>query len=185
MNLDRKALFLEILKQEGVSVSEDLKRIAAAHTSDLSPTSSRHFSEENEKFVTEKSARSLGQRLAAAPDLAPTTAWIEIVTDFHRNQQWGLQTTINRPVRVKEDTPAREVASYFWTMFQALFLMKCVILFFGIKSAEDPSPWMTAGLIGALAFSFGSLVYFAVRKSRKEARKKSERRPSETPRSSP
>jgi hypothetical protein len=172
MSLDRKALFLEILKQEGLEVTEDLKRIAVAHTSDLSPTSSRYFSEENEKFVTEKSARTLGQRLAQAPGLAPAAAWVEIVTDFHRHQQWGLATTVNRPLRVKEDTPAREVASYFWTMFQALFLMKCVILFFGIKSAEDPSPWMTAGLIGALAFSFGSLVYFAIRKSRKEALKK-------------
>ncbi|MFN7728955.1 MAG: hypothetical protein ACK5P7_07350 [Bdellovibrio sp.] len=176
MSLDRKALFLEILKQEGLALNDDLnddlKRIAAAHTSDLSPTSSRHFSEDLEKFVTEKSARSLGQRLSLTPGLAPAVAWLEIVTDFHRTQQWGLATTVNRPVRVKEDTPAREVASYVWTLIQALLVMKCVILFFGIKSAEDPSPWMTAGLIIALAFSFGSLMYFAIRKSRKEALKK-------------
>lgn len=99
------------------------------------------------------------------------SAWIEIVTDFHRSRNWGFPTQIKRPAAPKVDSPTREVASYFWTMFQALFLMKCVILFFGIKSAEEPSPWMTGGLIFALFVSFSSLIWFAIRKTRKEKRK--------------
>lgn len=172
MALDRKALFLKILAEKGLGPREELTRIAAEHVKDLAPLSGRHFTEETEKNITLKAAHQLAQSRLTSPETPVLDTWREIVTDYHRSRQWGFPSSSQKENRPKDITPTREVASYFWTMFQSLFLMKCVILFFGIKSAEEPSPWMTAGLILAIAFSFGSLIWFAIRKSRKEPKEK-------------
>lgn len=173
MSVDRKALFLKILSDKGLTASEELTRLAIEHTKDLAPLSGRHFTEETEKAITQKSAHQLAEARLSDPAASIADLWRQIVTDYHRSRQWGFPSSNKKEDRPAELTPTREVASYVWTAFQALVLMKCVILFFGLKSAEEPSPWMTAGLVLALAFSFGSLLWFAIRKSRKGSKEAS------------
>lgn len=58
----------------------------------------------------------------------------------------------------------RELTSYIVVVVQALIIMKCVILYFGVESANDPESNAKYYLYAAIAYSFGSLIYFAFRK---------------------
>lgn len=57
-------------------------------------------------------------------------------------------------------------AKYVWAAFQALVVMKIAILYFGGEMSIEPTPKNIALFLGALAFSFGSLIFFAYKEGR-------------------
>lgn len=93
--------------------------------------------------------------------------WQKIVVDFHHTQYWGQPTQREKPPQIlsEDQKRTREIFPYIWVAFQALIVMKLVISYFGLESADsDETPW---GLYAAMAFSFLSLVSFAWRRYKK------------------
>lgn len=99
-------------------------------------------------------------------------AWQHIVADFHRGGYWGRVPRPGRAPKVKKPlTEAqlrrKELWPYIWAFFQSTIIMKFVIYYFGINSADDPSVWNYAGLGVGIFVSFFSLFFFAWRHHRK------------------
>lgn len=162
----------ETLEVSGLSpeLQKFLQELSRQHKSDLTPTEG-FFSNENKEAMARKAAEQLAVALHSyGPGLLVHEAqaeWKKLVVDFHRSDYWGYETQKQKPPKVlsEEQKRTRELFPYLWTAFQALILMKLVIFYFGLESADsDETPWF---LYLALAFSFGSLAFFAWRKYKK------------------
>jgi len=147
-----------------------LQELSRQQKSDFTPTEG-FFSNENKEAIARKGAEQLSAALQAYGPQAGISeaqaAWQKIVGDFHRSGYWGFLTQKQKPPKVlsEEQKRTRELFPYIWTAFQALIVMKLVISYFGIESADsDETPWL---LYLAIAFSFGSLAFFAWRKYKK------------------
>lgn len=151
-------------------VQKYLQELSRQQKSDFTPTEG-FFSNESKEVIARQAADRLGQILisqgAAVTVDVLQTEWKKIVVDFHQARYWGQSTQRQKPPKIlsEDQKRTRELFPYIWVAFQALIVMKLVISYFGLESADsDETPW---GLYVAIAFSFFSLVYFAWRKYRK------------------
>jgi hypothetical protein len=119
---------------------------------------------DREKILSEAARREAGGE-----------AWPDIVRDFHTSQHWGFEVLPmghpeTKPPVTESDKNAREVRAFFWTAFQSLLILKAFVLYFGLNYAihhDDASgSFYGWGLGISVAFSAGSLIFFAIRKSR-------------------
>jgi polyferredoxin len=101
------------------------------------------------------------------------TAWNEVVRDFHKNQ-WGQQRLLKKEKKPKteEQKIFWELFSYIWILVQAMLIVKTVVFYLGIKSANEDTAEGKIYVISAILFSFTSLIFFAYRKSKKENKEK-------------
>lgn len=96
-------------------------------------------------------------------------AWIEVVRDFHKDC-WGekrLQKK-EKKVQTESDKIFWELFSYIWALLQTVFITKTAVFYFGIKSAQEDTTEGKVYVVLAILFSFVSLAWFAIRKSRKK-----------------
>lgn len=147
-----------------------LQELSKQQKSDFSPTDG-YFSNEAKEILAREGARRLAQALTARGSVIDLPEiqeeWQKIVTDFHKASYWGQSTQRQKPAKIltEEQKRTRELFPYVWIAFQALIVMKLVISYFGLESADsDETPWL---LYLAIAFSFCSLVFFAWRKHKK------------------
>lgn len=157
----------------GSEAQNYLKDLSKHQKSDFASNTGGYFSQESESFIARESAERLAKALTSyqgkmigRPEIQDE--WQKIVGDFYRSQYWDQPTQKQKPPKVltEDQKRTREIFPYIWAAFQAWIVMKLVISYFGIESADNPdeTPWF---LYIALAFSFGSLIFFAWRKSRK------------------
>ncbi|MBS1972565.1 MAG: hypothetical protein JSU04_19820 [Bdellovibrionales bacterium] len=147
-----------------------LQELSSQQKSDFTPTDG-YFSNETKEHLAREGAGRLGRALAArsgAVNLSEIQEeWQKIVRDFHQARYWGQSTQRQKPPKIltEDQKRTRELFPYIWAAFQALIVMKLVISYFGLESADsDETPWL---LYLAIAFSFCSLVFFAWRKHKK------------------
>jgi predicted nucleic acid-binding Zn ribbon protein len=152
-------------------VQKYLRELSQRQRSDLSPTDS-YFSNETKEWLARESAQRLARALVLRGDgpvamMDIQAEWQKIVVDFHRAKYWGQTTQKQKPPKIltEDQKRVRVMFPYLWIAFQALIVMKVVISYFGQEAADSgETPWF---LYLAIAFSFGSLVLFAWRKSKK------------------
>lgn len=116
-----------------------------------------------------KAMQKLAEEVQKDTREAYESAWIHVIRDFHTNY-WG-----ERRLSKKEKKPETEekkifweLFSYIWILLQATLVTKTAIFYFGIKSAQEDSDSDKIYVILAILFSFGSLGWFAYRKSKKQ-----------------
>lgn len=119
---------------------------------------------DREKILSEASRRE-----------AAGESWSEIVRDFHTAGHWGYEVlpaghpAIKAPIS-EDEKSAREVRAFFWTAFQSLLILKAFVLYFGLNYAihydDQSGAFYGWGLGISVGLSAGSLLYFAIRKSR-------------------
>lgn len=99
-------------------------------------------------------------------------AWLQLIRGFHEDA-WG-EKNIPRKEKKPQTRESRifwELLPYVWTFLQATLFMKLVIVYFGLRSADETAePLPKIYVILAILFSFGSLGWFAVKHWRKEKR---------------
>lgn len=97
------------------------------------------------------------------------SAWSDVVRDFHRNY-WNERRLLKKEVKPKteEQKIFWELFSYIWMLLQAALVTKTAVFYFGIRSTEDDSMEGKIYVILAILVSFGSLFFFAYRKSKKQ-----------------
>lgn len=151
-------------------VQKILQELALRQKSDFTPTEG-FFSNETKAVIVREAAGRLAAALRTQGTDVGTrelqAEWQKIVVDFHQTQYWGQPTQRQKPPQIlsEDQKRTREIFPYIWVAFQALIVMKLVISYFGLESADsDETPW---GLYAAIAFSFLSLVFFAWRKYKK------------------
>ncbi|MDX9731804.1 MAG: hypothetical protein RBT63_08550 [Bdellovibrionales bacterium] len=114
-------------------------------------------------------------------------SWQAIVRDFHlghlehagRAKYWGYKVLPSghpdaKKPKTEEDLRAKEVRNFFILAVQSLFILKIIILFFGLNYAIEreefyggaDTSFYAWGLGLSVLFSFGGLIWFAIRKSR-------------------
>jgi hypothetical protein len=127
-----------------------------------------HFSEQQRKEIVELfRAKYTDSQPAGQNQEIQRKIWVDLVTEFHRSNYWGFVPSKSKPIEApKPPTVARQIAVYFWTAFQALIVLKVIIYFFGLRVAQDNTLENWIYLIVAVAFSWGSLGFFAWRKHR-------------------
>lgn len=149
-------MFLKILETQ---IAEDLWKSAGGFWSDSSI----------QKF-REIAMHKLALLMRAQPERTMPELWVEVVRDFH-SDCWGevrLGKKEKKP-QTEEQKIFWELFSYIWVLIQAALIMKTVVFFFGIKSAQEEGvaegKWY---VFLAIAFSFLSLGFFAFRRYRKK-----------------
>lgn len=164
-NFYRDTFLTEFSKRNSiVSVNgEKLSVIAENHLEDLTNIPGVYFDTDTLTSISLSAARQLVGQLEQNYDLE--TAWSNIVQSFKKNY-WSYPTH-NEPQSAVRINIGRELFAYIWAMVQALMIMKVVIFYLGLKSAADAGPWDKFWVVAAISFSFGSLFFFAWRKTRK------------------
>jgi hypothetical protein len=150
-----------------------VKGLGQQQKDDFASSVGGYFSQESQEFIAKESALRLAKALSSKKAFEVSLSllqqeWQKIVVDFYRSEFWGQVPQKNRPPKILTDEQkrVRELASYIWVAFQAWIVMKLVIFYAGLTAADNPgeSHWI---LYFAMAFSFGSLVFFAWRKFKK------------------
>ncbi len=169
-NLVRKPLSHLQLTQEARSFLGEMIRNLPQ---DFAPDRPGYYSHESRELLYAEAARRLAHRLSATSgsiDFAELrSAWTEVVVDYHRNNNWNYPVSEKKPEKIltQDQETARELWPYIWVLIQSGILLKTAVYYFGINSASEPSRVNTVMLVLALLISFGSLFFFAWRKSRK------------------
>ena len=149
------------------------KNIEADFFSNLSA----HFTHAEQTEITKLAAQKLHEQLTLIPNPVPFSqlknAWNQVCQDYHQNQHWGFiphKKTAPAPIieNPEQKKIQKQLRSYIWTAFQSLIILKVTIYYFGLKFAKDTSTENKIILICAIAFSAGSLLFFAIRKSKNE-----------------
>ncbi len=63
--------------------------------------------------------------------------------------------------RSKEDS---DVMPMVWVLLRALIPMKIAVVYFGSRLSEDPSNLNLILFLGVIAISFGSIIWYAIKK---------------------
>lgn len=159
--------------EAGKYLLEISKNIEADFFSNLSA----HFSQEEQTEITQLASQKLYQRITSLPSPISFSqlqlAWNQVCQDYHQNQHWGfIPRKKTAPTLIIENPEQKKIQKqlrgYIWTAFQSLIIMKVTIYYFGLKFAKDTSTENKIILICAIAFSAGSLLFFAIRKSKNE-----------------
>lgn len=166
----RKQLSDIPLNQEAESY---LKEIIQNLPQDLSPDRAGYYSLETEELLTKDAAERLAQHLKTCDkpvsfeDLR--SGWNAILVDYHRHNNWNYPVQAQKPVKelTEDQKTARELWPYIWVMIQSMIILKTAVYYFGITGSADPSTSNTVMLVLAILTSFGTLGFFAWRKSRK------------------
>lgn len=166
----RKLLSNIPLNQEAESY---LKEIIQNLPQDLSPDRGGYYSVETEELLIRDAAERLAQYLKTCDtpvsfeDLR--SGWNAILVDYHRQNNWNYPVQAQKPVKelTQDQKTARELWPYIWVMIQSMIILKTAVYYFGINASADPSASNTVMLIIAILTSFGTLGFFAWRKSRK------------------
>lgn len=181
---ERRRRFLENLQEQRPDLAAEpglhtlLRDIADSHEADLTTHLGLSFTPEQRDRLSGESARRLLHFLPAAPTRTEDlrAAWTAVVTDFLSKNHWGFQESKEGPVADPPAPPSqaqqimREFWPYLWVFIQAGFIMKLIVYYFGLRTADDPSPANQLSLYAALLFSFCSLCFFAWRMHKKEKR---------------
>lgn len=163
--------FYKRAEQADLKFSEqDIHNIAERHLEDLTHIPGVFFDSDTKEFISVAAARHLAQTMAEHQTLSAKAGWDKVRQSFKNSKYWGF-TTHTEEQSSKRVNVGRELFAYIWTMIQALLIMKVVIFYFGLKSAAESEPMDMVWLVLAISFSFGSLFFFAWRKSRKKKRK--------------
>ncbi len=158
--------FMDEFKKRNSSLSpsdEKLMAIAEHHLEDLTTIQGVYFDTDTLTSISLSSARQLAQQLDQGVEVS--AAWTNVIQSFKKNY-WGY-TTHDEPQSAVRINIGRELFAYIWAMVQALMIMKVVIFYLGLKSAADAGPWDKLWVFAAISFSFGSLFFFAWRKTRR------------------
>jgi len=155
------------------SLNLKLQTIAQDHLKDLSPTHGRHYASEVQDQITIEAARRFRQLVmnemnSTLTDARLSELWRSIVTDFHRNANWGHKPELKSKPRsplTHEQKISNELFPYVWALVQAVVVMKAAVYYFGMQSSNEPSFQNDIFFALALIISFGSLFIFAWRKS--------------------
>ncbi|WP_413294369.1 hypothetical protein ACLSU7_04515 [Bdellovibrio sp. HCB185ZH] len=133
------------------------------------------FTEADETALRALALEKLDQELLKSGSAEVTaselrSAWNTVVADFHRNNYWDFQPTLEKRPKVltQEQKTFREMFPYVWAVIQSGIILKTAVYYFGIRSSNDPSTENHIFLYLALATSAGTLIYFAFRHSGKE-----------------
>ena len=165
-------LLEEYQKQESPSalVQVFLKTLENHIDEDLWKSAGGFWSEASIQKFRETAMQKLAKKMQGRPGKEPVDYWTEVVRDFH-SDYWGevrLPKKEKKP-QTEEQKIFWELFSYIWVLIQAALIMKTVVFYLGIKSAQDEGvadgKWY---VFLAIAFSFLSLSFFAYRKYRKK-----------------
>ncbi len=162
--------FLDLAVEDSFSPEECeiLKMIAKNHLLDLTTNLQGYFDHDLRLQITQVAATKLLQAVKDQGRPLQSFHWQRVVENYHRNGYWGLRPSKTQlPEKPAADTPAREMFRYIWVFLQAGILMKAVVLYFGLGAAADDKSSSSLFLYFALAFSFGSLIFFAWRLHKK------------------
>lgn len=138
------------------SIGKDLWLSAGGHWAEISIAKFRRVA--MEKLAAELRGNSVDSY---------KSAWTEVVRDFH-DSFWGehrLAKKEKKP-RTEEQIIFWELFSYIWILLQALFIVKTLIFYLGLKSAQEGTTDGKVSVALAILFSFVSLGWFAYRKSK-------------------
>lgn len=150
----------------GVTFLEQLESSCAA---DLWQSAGGHWSTDSISAFRSKAIEKLGQALKGESFADYQSAWTEVVRDFHKNY-WGEIRLKKKEAKVETEEKKIfwELFAYIWALLQTTFVTKTAIFYFGIKSAQEDSSEDKIYVVLAILFSFGSLTWFAYRRSKKK-----------------
>lgn len=166
----------EFLKRHPTTAADDsaLIGIAENHLEDLTNIPGIYFDTDTLTSISISAARHLSDALnnqkLKLENEDIQAAWILVVADF-KKKYWSFPTHQEEQSSVRVNI-GRELFAYIWAMVQALMIMKVVIFYLGLKSAADAEPKDKFMVFAAICFSFGSLFFFAWRKTRKPKKQK-------------
>lgn len=146
---------------------EFLTRLESTCAQDLWISAGGHWSSESIQTFRSIAMEQIAEALKGETAEEYQSAWVEVVRSFHVNY-WGQQR-----LQKKEKAPATEekkifweLFSYIWIMLQATLITKTAVFYFGIKSAQEDTSEGKIYVALAILFSFVSLIWFAIRKSK-------------------
>lgn len=132
--------------------------LAKNHLTDLQPTSG-YFTPETQDLLSLEAAKRWCEIAASTHSRDEMNQkWSDVVRDFHANARWNFPVVRYKVKRKKKPNIA---INMLWTAFSAFAVTKCLVLFFGSREVNDPSPLNDVLLIAAVLFSFGGVFYFA------------------------
>lgn len=163
---------------------EVLKQILNSYEYDLAPTHG-YFEKDDFEQISKRALEDFFQQIKTlnletldGEDLR--YAWSQVLGKFQKNY-WGFKKssekpssyrepqTLNLPLKSPGEIPKKpsgkinykDAFFYIWSVLQAMIITKALILVFGNQLAKDDSleNRILFGLV--IAFSFGSLFYFA------------------------
>ncbi|HEY1078903.1 MAG TPA: hypothetical protein VGE46_02365 [Bdellovibrio sp.] len=147
-----------------------LKSLETQIAEDLWKSAGGFWSEASIQKFRETAMLKFAAKMHNPPGRPVQELWIEVVRDFH-GDYWGevrLEKKEKNP-QTEDQKIFWELFSYIWVLIQAALIMKTVVFYFGIKSAQEEGvaegKWY---VFLAIAFSFLSLSFFAFRKYRKK-----------------
>ncbi len=145
-----------------------LTQLEGTCAQDLWLSAGGHWSSESIQTFRRIAMEKLAEALKGDGAEDYQSAWIEVVRSFHASF-WGQQR-----LPKKEKAPISEekkifweLFSYIWIMLQATLITKTAVFYFGIKSAQEDTSEGKIYVGLAILFSFISLIWFAIRKSKK------------------
>lgn len=153
----------QTLSAEGELFLENLEHNIAA---DLWGSAGGHWSQASIDKFREIAMQKMADYLKENSDDFQAS-WNKVVRDFH-SSYWGeqrLQKKEKRP-RSEESKTFWELFSYFWVLIQASLITKTIIMYFGIRNTEEEAAEGRIYVILAMLFTFGSLMFFAIRKTK-------------------
>lgn len=149
-----------------------LNRMERQFQADFAPASGHWRPEDREALLREAFRRFDELRPPTAGEAEERKIWNDIVADFHRGGYWGRKPFPGPAPKEKkplteEQRRRKELLPYIWAFVQSTIIMKLVIYYFGINSADDPSLFNYIGLGLGIFISFFSLFFFAWRHHRR------------------
>ncbi len=122
---------------------------------DLASTTGGNFSPDDWEKILERARTQLLEKSRSADE---TTAWQQVVRDFHASRYWGFNPNYRKP---KADPKKKNLGFQFiWLMFGSLTIMKVAVLWFGqiySRSDESYDKWM---FFIVLTLVIGNILYF-------------------------
>ena len=139
-----------------------VNELSAHYWSDLTTHLSRYFSNDDRLKITKRAAQELSEHLQTQ---SPEEAWKSVIRSFVTHSCWGFASQKKKPEakKTEEQLIFWKFFKYAWVLFQAMILVKIAILFFGLRSAENPSQVSSIWIWVICLFSLASLGLFAYR----------------------
>lgn len=168
MSASLKVLF-ESHRSASAEGAEFLKELEESIAQDLWKSAGGAWSSSSENIFRDLAMKKLAAQVRGESRQDFLSAWSDVVRDFHRNY-WNERRLLKKEVKPKteEQKIFWELFSYIWMLLQAALVTKTAVFYFGIRSTEDDSMEGKIYVILAILVSFGSLFFFAYRKSKKQ-----------------
>ena len=146
----------------GAGEQDFINHLSAHYWSDLTTHLNRYFSNEDRLSITSRAAQALSANLQTQ---TAEEAWKNVIRSFVAGNCWGFVSQDKKPhaKKTEEQLIFRKFFKYTWVLIQAMILVKIAILFFGLRSAENPDQVSSLWVWVICAFSVGSLGLFAYR----------------------